>query len=180
MTDLLVVLVPSAMIPIIIGKKGAGVRSIEEKSGTVLSVPRSQMSGAEQILLIKKGDTKRRAHALRLIHDTLVDVQEETMRANGSTHGYEGAKVLVASDRVPLLVGKRGATIKEIEQESGARLAIPARSHSGPEVDGIEQTCVTLTGASSSIQRGAEIVQEKLAAMDSHPNDHQRDKLRDN
>jgi transcription antitermination factor NusA-like protein len=122
------------MLPVLIGKGGSKIRELEKSTETTVDVDRE----GGQLRLSGEPEAVQRAKA-QLIE------QLETIRR-------EHAELEVPQDAVPSLVGKKGANIGRIREESGANIDIGTNGASG-------KTSIRLRGAEEQVAKAKELIQ---------------------
>lgn len=129
------VAVPVECIPSIIGKKGSTIQEIRTQSGV------------EQI------DVDRDAKCVRLRGpEEALDKAKELVLTRVAQYERENSVIMIDPAEVPFLIGAKGASIRAIQEESGARIDA---SQSAPGT-------VHLHGPEESIAKARELIQKKL------------------
>lgn len=116
--------VPKSKHGRIIGKKGSKMKEIQTDTGTHVNVPK-QEDGSNKITI--KGRQEAVAKAKELILELLKD------KGPGGRGGYDddendgrmSTKLNIPKDRHRLIIGRGGATVNEIREETGVDIIIP-------------------------------------------------------
>ncbi|XP_038046916.1 far upstream element-binding protein 1-like isoform X2 [Patiria miniata] len=156
-------------VGLIIGKKGETIRKLMEQSGAkMMMIQDSTMNtGLEKPLKIT-GDQSQVDMAKELINDLLEKQQQEynnSMAAGGGGGGgprgppsYGGGggdsrEFTVPRQTVGIIIGKKGEMIRNIQEETGAKVQFK-------EDDGSEERVCIINGPTPAVERAQEIVDE--------------------
>ena len=139
-------LIPGHKVGLVIGKGGETIKQIQEQTGATLII----------------------------IQDSNQQTEQKPMRITGTPESVERAKaevfkilnqqveyVMVASNKVGLVIGKGGETIKSIIQASGAHVEIDRIAP--PEA--VEKNFI-IRGSTEAVERAKKMVLEKIGAFE--------------
>jgi far upstream element-binding protein len=140
--------VPNAMVGLIIGRGGENIRDLQLRSGAHIQIQRDSDAepGSRTRRIMLKGEPDRVAKARSLI-DGMIQEREQELggRGGGGGGGGRGAppggtslQVPIPNDKVGLIIGRGGMTIKAIQERTGANIQIP------PEPDANDPTVRTI------------------------------------
>lgn len=117
--------VPNDKVGIIIGKNGATIKTIQEKTGAVIKIPQGPDEDNPQVRTISiGGESKESVDAAQMeIFVTLQMQQQNALQAYNST--ASSMPLAVPDDKVGIVIGKGGATIKEIQNRLQCKVQIP-------------------------------------------------------
>jgi len=125
-------LIPNTHVGLIIGKGGEKVKELQAKSGAFITMTRdSEMPrGATEREVSISGSDQQIKSAQDLITEILEE--KDSHRSGGGGGGAPRQQeikkeVQIPSSKVGLLVGKAGATIKELKSKSGAHIQVGQR-----------------------------------------------------
>eukprot|EP00667_Euglena_gracilis_P010676 EG_transcript_10883 len=153
------IVVPAQHIPAIIGPGGSVIRELESRSGARLKVSRDtageiQASGTEEQV----------EEALRLVHD-IVDQKTQEKEGGEEEHPEEGPRsygrqrqggpshtIHVEPRFIPFIIGTKGATIKDLQTRTGARLDV-SREDDGQ---------IRISGSKEAIASAVECINEMV------------------
>lgn len=123
--------VPNDKVGIIIGKNGATIKTIQEKTNAVIKIPQGPDEDNPQIRTISiGGDTKDSVDAAQMeIFMTLQLQQQNALQAYNST--ASSMPLAVPDDKIGIVIGKGGATVKEIQNRLQCKIQIPQVSDLG-------------------------------------------------
>lgn len=117
----------------IIGKGGSNIRDISQTSGAKVEVQRRDQyedRTAERMVTLE-GTPEQVTEALRIILSKVREEGAADGAANGDAAGGEGGehpglpvKVLVPNDMVGHIIGRQGAHIKQVTEETGAEIKL--------------------------------------------------------
>jgi len=129
---------------VIIGKGGANVKSIREKSGAFISILKSEGDSKERVMTIK-GNVEQIAQATLQITSLLLDdkQKEEREESGGAESKYDNyvLNLLVHKALTGAIIGKGGAIIKQVITDTGTKIQI-----SNEPLPGSAEKSVTFTG----------------------------------
>eukprot|EP00180_Rhodochaete_pulchella_P002829 Plantae.Rhodophyta-Rhodochaete_pulchella.ctg444.p1 GENE.Plantae.Rhodophyta-Rhodochaete_pulchella.ctg444~~Plantae.Rhodophyta-Rhodochaete_pulchella.ctg444.p1 ORF type:complete len:401 (-),score=40.03 Plantae.Rhodophyta-Rhodochaete_pulchella.ctg444:1681-2727(-) len=186
-----VVNIPSSVVGIVIGKGGETIRDLQLRSGAHVKVtPDSEaIPGAPERAITITGTVD----AMELVHNMLFDLVNEGLQRNaarklgggGSSSGvndlgsgtgdggalmYPSASITVvlsvSNDKVGLIIGKGGATIRELQQRSGARIVVAKEEPSNKETN---TRPVTVTGPARFVEAAKALINEKMSGQGNQP-----------
>ncbi|XP_031101659.1 far upstream element-binding protein 2-like [Ipomoea triloba] len=160
--------IPNGRVGVIIGKGGETIRYLQLQSGAKIQVtrdmdsdPNSQTRGVELM-----GTPEQIAKAEQLIQDVLSEADSGgsgivSRRVTGQQAGAEQFVMQVPNNKVGLVIGKGGETIKNMQARSGARIqVIPL--HLPPGDTSTERT-VQIDGSSDQIEYAKQLVNEVIS-----------------
>jgi far upstream element-binding protein len=136
--------VPNERVGYIIGRGGMNVRNIQEKTRTIVQIPPGPDEHDPSTRTISIGaDTKEAAEAA---HAEIVSALQQYAQNNMSS-GSNTMLMCVPDDKVGIIIGRGGATIKDIQNRHRVRVQIPQQADIGsnPPV----RTC-SITGPAES------------------------------
>ncbi|XP_006355327.1 far upstream element-binding protein 2 [Solanum tuberosum] len=157
--------VPNARVGVIIGRGGETIKYLQLQSGAKIQVtrdmdsdPHSRTRGVELV-----GTPEQIAKAEQLISDVLSEADAGgsgivSRRITGQVAGAEQFVMKVANNKVGLIIGKGGETIKNMQARTGARIqVIPL--HLPPGDTSTERT-VQIDGSTEQIEAAKQLVYE--------------------
>lgn len=120
--------IPNERIGYVIGKGGMNVRGIQERTRTTILIPPGPDDEDPNTRTISIGaDTKAAADAAHAeIFTTLQQYQQ-----NNSMSMSNSMLICVPDDKVGLIIGKAGATIKDMQARHRVRIQIPSQADPG-------------------------------------------------
>ncbi|KAL8063222.1 hypothetical protein ABFX02_01G014500 [Erythranthe guttata] len=157
--------IPNGRVGVIIGKGGETIKYLQLQSGAKIQVtrdmdsdPNSTSRGVELT-----GTPDQIAKAEQLISDVLSEAESGgssvgSRRSTGQPFGAEQFVMKVPNNKVGLVIGKGGETIKSMQATTGARIqVIPL--HLPPGDNSLERT-VQIDGSSEQIEAAKLLVEE--------------------
>jgi len=126
--------VPTQIIPVIIGKGGSTIKRLQQDSGATFDLDRS--SGRVRVL----GRKAQVVHACELLDELLEQV-------GGSQ------ELPLLPRQIPLIIGRGGATIKQLQADSGASISVSK-----------EEQLVRMRGSKQAVDSAMLMVKNLLAA----------------
>lgn len=163
------VVVPTEVVGKVIGKGGLTISGLQARSGAYIKVtPDSETKpGARERVLYISGEPSAIALAHNLLNDIVNEGLERSERGNGVSERYPSNSVTavmqVRDDKVGCIIGKGGATIREIEQRSGARIVVSKEVDTSRE-DRLRE--VTITGPRHFVSHARALISERAEGGD--------------
>lgn len=137
---------------IVIGKGGVTVNGIKEETGVNISISKGDSKNADRVMDIR-GDASKAAHAMHLISQ-LVD-QNNT--ANPENLVSTDMQLLIHQLHAGAIIGKAGATVKRIMEETGSTVRV-----SNEAMPGSTDKMCTLGGSMEQVRAALTAVLEIL------------------
>ncbi|GFZ16679.1 KH domain-containing protein [Actinidia rufa] len=157
--------VPNGRVGVIIGKGGETIKYLQLQSGAKIQVTRDMdadpYSQTRTVELM--GTPDQIAKAEQLIQDVLSEAESGgsgivSRRVTGQQPGAEQFVMKIPNNKVGLVIGKGGETIKNMQARSGARIqVIPL--HLPPGDTSMERT-LQIDGTSEQIEAAKQLVAE--------------------
>lgn len=161
--------IPNGKVGLIIGKGGETIKSLQSQSGAKIQItkdleadPYSQTRGVELT-----GTSEQISRAEQLIDDVLAQTEaggyasSAKQEANPVQPGAEQFVMTVPNNKVALLIGKGGETIRNMQSRSGARIQI-VPLHLPPGDTSTERN-VYIDGSNEQIESAKELINEVLS-----------------
>eukprot|EP00536_Pseudo-nitzschia_multiseries_P007379 jgi/Psemu1/195537/e_gw1.174.5.1 len=145
----------SRLVGWMIGKNGQRIRDLMEESGAKIWIDQEKFKGQETRNVYISGDRKSVEHAVTLVNDVVINAPPP----QGSAHAMAAATAAMATMNispkafVPLLIGKRGWTIKHIQDDSGARVDID---------QSVTPRQVRISGIKANVDKAVTLVRDVL------------------
>lgn len=123
--------VPNDKVGIIIGKGGMTVKGIQERCYVNVQIPAGPDDDNPQVRTLSIGaDTKEAVDAAQMeIFMTLQQQQQSALQAYNSSGSI--TNVVVPDDKVGLIIGKGGLTVKDIQNRYQVKIQIPQVADAG-------------------------------------------------
>jgi far upstream element-binding protein len=120
--------VPNDKVGIIIGRGGMTVKSIQEKSRAHVQIPAAPDEDNPAVRTISVGaDTKEQADCAQL--EIFMVLQQQAHSHAPSVQN--SLNILVPDDKVGIIIGRQGSTIKDIQQRCQVKVQIPQTADPG-------------------------------------------------
>ncbi|CAM6113847.1 unnamed protein product [Calypogeia fissa] len=165
--------VPNSKVGLVIGKGGETIKYLQHQSGARIQVARDADSDprapTRQVELMGSPDQITRAEQL------IKDVIAEQAAAGGSgalvARGFGGlgppgdqVQIKVPNNKVGLIIGRGGETIKNLQGRSGARIQlVPLQVQNDGETEpGATERMVTLIGSKKQTDMAHELIKEVI------------------
>nr|XP_043635753.1 far upstream element-binding protein 1-like isoform X2 [Erigeron canadensis] len=161
--------VPSNKVGVLIGKAGDTIRTLQQSSGARIQITRDAdadpNSASRSVELI--GSTENINKAERLIKEVIAEADaggSPSLVARGfSVHSSaigEQVHIQVPNDKVGVIIGKGGETIKNLQARSGARIQLIPQHL--PEGDQSMERTVRVTGERQQIEAAKVMIKEVM------------------
>ncbi|ETK73873.1 hypothetical protein F441_19646 [Phytophthora nicotianae CJ01A1] len=129
-SDSVELLVPNERVGLIIGRGGCTIKAIQQRTGTSVTIPQTPDPNHPDKRLITIRGTMEAKEAAKF------EIQSLVSEEPGQRHGYGMASgqtiyMQVPNDRVGVIIGKRGETIKGIQDRHAVRIQIPQVADEG-------------------------------------------------
>ncbi|KAL9230378.1 hypothetical protein vseg_005740 [Gypsophila vaccaria] len=165
--------IPNGRVGVIIGKAGETIKYLQNQSGARIQITRDSEHdpNATNREVELMGTQDQIARAEQLIHDVIAEADTggpgSVSRKMPAAPGSEQFVMKVASNKVGLVIGKGGETIKGIQARSGAKVqVIPL--HPPPGDMSMERT-VQIDGTSEQIEIAKQMVYEVTENRNRNP-----------
>ena len=142
--------VPEDKVGHIIGPSGAYIKAIQDKTKTRINLPEKD-SGSSRVTIVGKKEDVRNARLA--IKELLTDGYSPL------THdGFVKREVAFPADKLHVLIGSKGQTIKSIQGNSKARIRIPERS----AAQGQQEVQIAVVGTSEQVAQAEKEIKRLL------------------
>lgn len=134
---------------LLIGKGGTKISSVREESGVNASILKVADNSVHERILVLQGTVEQCAHAWKLFGDVVNSFQQEQeMKANIEVpNSLVTIKVLCDKTQIGSIIGKGGATIRQTQADTGARIQV-----SNDCLPGCTEKTVNLTATTDILQ----------------------------
>eukprot|EP00009_Paramoeba_aestuarina_P002929 CAMPEP_0201506258 /NCGR_PEP_ID=MMETSP0161_2-20130828/192_1 /ASSEMBLY_ACC=CAM_ASM_000251 /TAXON_ID=180227 /ORGANISM="Neoparamoeba aestuarina, Strain SoJaBio B1-5/56/2" /LENGTH=293 /DNA_ID=CAMNT_0047900297 /DNA_START=158 /DNA_END=1039 /DNA_ORIENTATION=+ len=113
--------IPNPVVGAIIGKSGEIIKSIRDQSGARVIIADSQPGEDRDVTI--KGNLQTVDQAVNLILTNICQVRNPSFEMEQRDDSIS-LKVLVANDQAGAIIGKGGEVIKQLREDSGARISV--------------------------------------------------------
>ncbi|KAF2305846.1 hypothetical protein GH714_008354 [Hevea brasiliensis] len=160
---------PLSLVGVVIGKGGETIKHIQLQSGAKIQITKDQDADPHSLTrdVELMGTSEQISRAEELICDVIAET-DTGGSASSAVHGLNmkqsGAEqfaMKVPNDKVGLLIGKGGETIKYMQSRSGARMQI-IPLHLPPGDTSAERT-VYINGSTEQIEAAKELVNDVIS-----------------
>ncbi|KAJ3321744.1 hypothetical protein HDV06_003893 [Boothiomyces sp. JEL0866] len=147
--------VPVHRVGLVIGRLGETIKILQEKSGAKINVVKEENDHLDTRTVVVSGPPNCIATARTLIDEIVTD------GSFASQFGPSGTSevIYIPRDKVGLIIGKGGDTLKVIQNECNVRLNIDATGDVGGERP------VTISGLPDSIQLAKEQIYDRVQGL---------------
>ncbi|XP_068647638.1 uncharacterized protein [Aristolochia californica] len=167
--------VPNNKVGVLIGKAGDTIRLLQYNSGAKIQITRDADSdpyaATRPVELI--GSLESITKAEHLIKDVIAEADaggSPSLVARGfgaAQSGSEQVQIQVPNEKVGLIIGKGGETIKNLQTRSGARIQLIPQHL--PDGDQSKERTVRVTGNKKQIETAREMIKEVMTQTPMKP-----------
>ncbi|KAI3464275.1 hypothetical protein Pfo_020938 [Paulownia fortunei] len=162
--------VPNDKVGVLIGKAGDTIRSLQDNSGAKIQIMRDAdadpQSASRPLELV--GTLENINKAEKLIKDVIAEADaggSPSLVARGfstvqAASGGEQLEILVPIEKVGLIIGKGGETIRNLQTRSGARIQLIQQNLS--DGDQSKERTVRVTGNKKQIETAREMIKDVM------------------
>ncbi|XP_059657083.1 uncharacterized protein LOC132303716 [Cornus florida] len=160
--------IPNGRVGVIIGKSGETIKYLQLQSGAKIQVTRDMDADPNSLTRMVEltGTQEQIDKAEQFINDVLAEAEAGgsgivSRRVTGQQAGSEQFVMFVPNNKVGLVIGKGGETIKNMQASSGARIqVIPL--HLAPGDTSTERK-VQIDGTSEQVETAKQLVNEVIS-----------------
>lgn len=176
-------LMPNTYAGSIIGKGGVNIKAIREESACRVMIAEAAQPGADRVVTVT-GAPLAINRAVELMLEK-IEAHAATAAATPAADGTVAApappshllKIQLSNNQVGAVIGKGGAQIKALREESGASIKVTETPPTVPY--GQPERLVTISGGTSEVVRAHQLLALKLSTVPeetpaAHPSKYQR------
>lgn len=162
------VYVPTSFVGLVIGRNGDTIRSLQDKSGADIKVTPDEEApvGSDERSIQISGTDEAISTAHQLLSEIVMDARSRRPPSSalpvGSTvngHPVLVEVLAVPNEKVGLIIGKHGTTIRDLQAKSGAKIQV-TKDESYVQSDGSRP--VTITGVRTSVDDAKAMIASKI------------------
>jgi rRNA processing protein Krr1/Pno1 len=125
--------IPNTLVGYVIGKGGENIRNIQMHTQTHVQIQREQdmLPGAQERMVTitgpPEGIAQARSSIMSMIDSRRMEMARSSAAApsdSGAPSGSSEIKMQIPDEKVGLLIGKQGQTIKNIQQRTGTHIQV--------------------------------------------------------
>eukprot|EP00041_Stephanoeca_diplocostata_P041972 m.9727 g.9727 ORF g.9727 m.9727 type:complete len:576 (-) comp6988_c0_seq1:1424-3151(-) len=150
--------IPNDLVGRCIGKNGATIRMMQSLSGADIQIPQECMPGTQIRKAKISGTPQQLEYARKLMQQKCDPTQEDAPMILPSDGSAITKVIQVPDDIVGKLIGKQGATIRQLQDMSGAHVDIAKEAPPGSNM-----RPVTLTGKIEQVKNVENLIQIKVS-----------------
>ena len=121
--------IPNDRVGYVIGKGGANVKNIQDKTSTAIYIPQDPDADDPNVRTINIGaHTKEDAEAAH--HEIFLALQQYNQHVLG-IGGSAPLLVTIADEKVGIFIGKNGANIRDMQNKFGVKIQVPPTADLG-------------------------------------------------
>lgn len=145
-----IIKIPNEKHGIIIGKKGVTLKGIRSKSGTEIDIPKPEAQKDEITI-------KGREEDVKLAEELILNALERDSKRTGFEEDLPDGSISTALDVDPsnykYIIGRKGATIQRITEETGAMIYVPSNSSPASQLSSNGPSKVIVRGTEEAVDK---------------------------
>ncbi|PRQ23253.1 putative K domain-containing protein [Rosa chinensis] len=161
--------IPNGKVGVIIGKQGETIRQLQLQSGAKIQITRDSEADLNSLTrdVELTGTSEQISRAEQLINDVIAEADaggsapSTNQGFNSMQPGGEQFVMKVPNNKVALIIGKGGETIRNMQTKSGARIQIVPLHL--PPGDMSTERSVYINGGQEQIEAAKELVNEVIS-----------------
>ncbi|TMW61151.1 hypothetical protein Poli38472_013614 [Pythium oligandrum] len=150
-SNTLEMLVPNERVGLIIGRAGATIKAIQQRTSASINIPQTADPNHPNMRLITINGTQAAKEAAKVEINAILNDDGSGYRAGGGGGGGSTIYMQVPNDRVGVVIGKRGETVRNIQDRCGVRIQIPQTADPGTSV-----RTISIQGPQDALYRAKE------------------------
>ncbi|CAM9541254.1 unnamed protein product [Ectocarpus sp. 6 AP-2014] len=141
--------IPDDKVGLVIGKGGGTIKGVQGRTGANIQIPGEADANDRTMrtIVISAGTKDAADRAMAEVQNILSADAASVGGGSGVPPGSQVLHVIIPDDKVGLVIGKGGSTIKELQNRTGCRIQIPSQTDPGTYPP---TRRVTLTGVGES------------------------------
>lgn len=162
------VYVPTSCVGLVIGRNGETIRNLQDRSSAEIKVTPDEEAtpGADTRSILISGTEDAIATAHQLVSEIVMDARSRRPPHGGHHvgHSLNGQPLVsevlsVPNEKVGLIIGKKGAAIRDLQIKSGAKIQV-TKDDTSVQSDGTRP--VTITGMRSNVDDAKAMIASKI------------------
>eukprot|EP00178_Gracilaria_changii_P009142 TRINITY_DN26_c0_g1_i1.p2 TRINITY_DN26_c0_g1~~TRINITY_DN26_c0_g1_i1.p2 ORF type:complete len:794 (-),score=144.09 TRINITY_DN26_c0_g1_i1:8379-10760(-) len=163
------VYVPTSCVGLVIGRNGETIKSLQDRSGAEIKVTpdRKATPGSDDRSILISGTEEAIATAHQLVSEIVNDARSRRPSQHGGLSSGATGKgqpvfietLAVPNEKVGLIIGKKGITIRELQMKSGAGIQV-AKDDNSVRSDGSRP--ITITGLRTQVEDAKAMIASKI------------------
>ncbi|GAB4853954.1 hypothetical protein Ancab_018162 [Ancistrocladus abbreviatus] len=163
------ILIPNAKVGVIIGRGGDMIKNLQLRSGARIQITKDADADPNSLTrdVELMGTSEQIVRAEELINEVIAETDAASSALSGNHSvtvvqaGAEQFVMKVPNDKVALIIGKGGETIKNMQSKSGARIqVVPLHLPAG---DASTERSVYINGTKDQIDSAKEFINEVVS-----------------
>lgn len=158
--------IPNARVGVVIGKGGETIKYIQQQSGARIQITRDADHNPNLPVRMVElmGSPEQISRAEQLIHDVIAEADAGVPSYGSQNSVGEPVHISVPNNKVGLIIGRGGETIKSLQSRTGARIQLvplpgPPESIAG----GVIERVLTLIGTKQQTDAASELIKELVS-----------------
>eukprot|EP00123_Amoebidium_parasiticum_P017972 comp24051_c0_seq1/m.43173 comp24051_c0_seq1/g.43173 ORF comp24051_c0_seq1/g.43173 comp24051_c0_seq1/m.43173 type:complete len:1290 (-) comp24051_c0_seq1:407-4276(-) len=139
----------------LIGAGGKGIRELQDNYNVNLKFPSAKSKSSEVVLT---GTEEKVEEAQKYIEERIKELEAEKKEREARNFRLE---VAVDRSAIPRIIGRSGATINKIRDETGCRIDLPVKKSSDSEED--VQVNISIIGYRASCEAAQHMIEELIS-----------------
>lgn len=158
--------IPNAKVGLVIGKGGDTIKQIQLQSGARVQITKDTDHNPNVPFRTVElmGTPEQIDRAEQAIHDVIAEADAAAANSNPGPYASAGEQIqlTVPTNKVGLIIGRGGETIKGLQSKTGARIQLvpllgPSEYHSG-----VAERVLTLMGSKEQVDAASELIKDLI------------------
>ncbi|CAG8531299.1 17274_t:CDS:10 [Rhizophagus irregularis] len=153
--------VPNAVVGLVIGRGGENLKRIEKNTGARIQFSQDQPPDVIERRVTITGQVDDVKTARAMIQQLVEDASNGTLTGRRDSHGSGSNRATITIhipvNKVGVVIGRGGETIRDLQDRSGARINVTPDSAASPQSN---DRSVTLIGDDAAVQRAKALIDE--------------------
>ncbi|MCO5586636.1 hypothetical protein L7F22_040577 [Adiantum nelumboides] len=159
--------IPNAKVGLVIGKGGDTIKQIQLQSGARVQITKDMDHNPHVPFRTVElmGTPEQIERAEQAIHDVIAEADAAAANSSQSTYIPVGEQIqlTVPTNKVGLIIGRGGETIKGLQSKTGARIQLVPLMGPPEYQSGVAERVLTLMGSKEQVDAASELVKELIS-----------------
>lgn len=165
--------IPNAKVGLVIGKGGDTIKQIQLQSGARVQITKDMDHNPNYPFRTVElmGTPEQIERAEQAIHDVIAEADAAAANSSHSTYTPAGEQVqlTVPTNKVGLIIGRGGETIKGLQSKTGARIQLVPLMGPPEYQSGVAERVLTLMGSKEQVDAASELIKELINENRARP-----------
>ncbi|KAI5069007.1 hypothetical protein GOP47_0015308 [Adiantum capillus-veneris] len=159
--------IPNAKVGLVIGKGGDTIKQIQLQSGARVQITKDMDHNPNVPFRTVElmGTPEQIERAEQAIHDVIAEADAAAANTTQATYAPAGEQIqlTVPTNKVGLIIGRGGETIKGLQSKTGARIQLVPLMGPPEYQSGVAERVLTLMGSKEQVDSASELIKELIS-----------------